>query len=123
MAEITIKGMEMPERCCECQFIKCGVGDWKGEFWCSAIRFEPLTNIDTRPDWCPLRPAPGWISVEERLPEEKHAVLVWKPQYLNSYVAVLSDGEWFVFGGFGTKVFGVTHWMPLPEPPWGGDGK
>ena len=60
---------------------------------------------------------PCWIPVTERLPEEKHAVLVWQPQYLNSYVVVLSDGEWFVYGGYGTKVFGVTHWMPLPEPP------
>ena len=58
-----------------------------------------------------------WISVEERLPEEKHAVLVWQPQYLNSYVVTLSEGEWYVFGGYGTKVFGVTHWKPLPEPP------
>lgn len=58
-----------------------------------------------------------WISVEEALPEEKRAVLVWQPQYLNSYVVTLSEGEWYVFGGYGTKVFGVTHWRPLPEPP------
>lgn len=58
-----------------------------------------------------------WISVEERLPEEKRAVLVWQPQYLNSYVVTLSEGEWFVFGGYGTRVFGVTHWRPIPEPP------
>lgn len=58
-----------------------------------------------------------WISVTEQLPEEKHAVIVWEPKYLNHYICVLSEGDWYVFGGYGVKVFGVTHWMPLPEPP------
>ena len=63
-----------------------------------------------------LPAAQRWIPVTEKLPEEKRAVLVWQPRYLNSYTAILADGEWFVFGGYGTKVFEVTHWMPLPEP-------
>jgi hypothetical protein len=58
-----------------------------------------------------------WIPVTEKLPEEKHAVIVWEPKYLNPYICVLSEGDWYVFGGYGVKVYGVTHWMPLPQPP------
>ena len=65
---------------------------------------------------------PRWIPVTERLPEEKHAVIVWEPKYLNPYICFLSEGDWYVFGGYGVKVFGVTHWMPLPEPPEGVSG-
>lgn len=50
-----------------------------------------------------------WIPVTERLPEEDVAVLTWGEQ-----AVVLIDwhrnGKWFVADG-------VTHWMPLPQPP------
>lgn len=52
---------------------------------------------------------PHWIPVTERLPEENVAVLTWGEQ-----AVVLIDwhrnGKWFVTDG-------VTHWMPLPDPP------
>lgn len=50
-----------------------------------------------------------WIPVDERLPKEDEVVLTWGKQG-----AVLldwrHDNKWCCFGG-------VTHWMPLPEPP------
>jgi hypothetical protein len=63
-----------------------------------------------------------WISVEDRLPDEKTFV----PGTDVSHV-IASDGV-FVLGvlyrkekGFGdmrcNELTNVTHWMPLPEPP------
>lgn len=64
-------------------------------------------------DACPT--VGGWISVEDRLPEEGQSVLVhyvdgWMP------VAHLLNGKWYQSGGE-TSWLSVTHWMPLPEPP------
>ena len=56
-----------------------------------------------------------WISVKDRLPEEKQSVLVhyvdgWMP------IAFLLNGKWYQSGGE-TSWLSVTHWMPLPEAP------
>ncbi len=55
---VVLLGMYMPKSCRGCYLMKIGVGGWRGEFWCSATRFIPITNIDARPDWCPLCPLP-----------------------------------------------------------------
>ena len=47
---------------------------------------------------------PRWIPVEERLPEERVEVLL---HYDDGSMEV---GKYLGLGG-------VTHWMPLPEPP------
>lgn len=60
-----------------------------------------------------------WISVKDRLPEEKVNCIV---HYQHSYCD--NDGYWAI--GFccydGEKfqfdpAYKVTHWMPLPRPP------
>ena len=51
-----------------------------------------------------------WIPVTERLPEKNVAVLVYDGQTV--------DGFSFMDLSFVSK-YGVTHWMPLPEPPKG----
>lgn len=62
-----------------------------------------------------------WISVEDRLPEESCECLtvdklglVLQVSYSGRHRAFnASDGD----DGDKWKVGGVTHWMPLPEPP------
>ena len=60
-----------------------------------------------------------WISVDERLPEEKVDCIVhYKHAYCNN------DGYWAIGFCFydGEKfrtdlAYKVTHWMPIPQPP------
>ena len=70
----------------------------------------------------------GWISVEDRLPEEDGSYLVSTERgtvYANHFYAAkqftsiyigeyMREAEWSQRGK--TK---VTHWMPLPQPPKG----
>lgn len=62
-----------------------------------------------------------WISTKERLPEDRHSVLVYCPYNKCIYTAYYDDfnDEWYYFGcGGGIEVYyTVSHWMPLPEPP------
>ena len=62
-----------------------------------------------------------WISVDDRLPEEKVNCIV---HYQHAYCD--NDGYWAIgFCFYNGKKFQlypaykVTHWMPLPEPPKG----
>lgn len=81
---------------------------------------------------------PQWISVKERLPEKRGFYLVANPVphgmktfvYIAIYATDLQEldrynfeGEhrsgWCVYSGDAGHIEhkGVTHWMPLPEPP------
>ena len=65
-----------------------------------------------------------WISVDERLPEDKQICLVYGTAY---YVPEETESEEIFTTAF-YKEFGfveqihahITHWMPLPEAPKGG---
>lgn len=63
---------------------------------------------------------PRWISVEERLPEIDAEVLIYTNEGLYD-VAQYSGGERFWTlernPDCWVTALGVTHWMPLPEPP------
>lgn len=65
-----------------------------------------------------------WIPVEERLPEEGAQVLVarrlrhWKDVMIDTLIV----SSWFEHEEFcgdedDIPYSGVTHWMPMPEPP------
>ena len=62
-----------------------------------------------------------WISVDDRLPEEKvNCIVHYKHAYCDNddYWAIgicFYDGEKFRIG----CAYKVTHWMPLPKPPKG----
>jgi hypothetical protein len=57
----------------------------------------------------------GWISVEDRLPEEKDhrgTVVGWRPKSTDG------KGGYSLFWYFKEEsMLGLTHWMPLPTPP------
>ena len=62
-----------------------------------------------------------WISVKERLPEEKaNCIVYYQHAYCDNddYWAIgtcFYDGEKFQLN----PAYKVKHWMPLPEPPKG----
>jgi len=65
---------------------------------------------------------PKWIPVTERLPEEEQEVLVWngggqclKP-WQGHVLCEYRNGEWRE-SQESDLYPGITHWMPLPEPP------
>ena len=60
-----------------------------------------------------VQPISQWISVKDRLPEERKRVLVYNEGGIT--IAWRDKGEW-------DDIFlTVTHWQPLPEPPKDGD--
>ena len=69
-----------------------------------------------------LTPPNEWVSVEERLPSSQEDVLVvafWHERW-QTMVGWHSDmgRKWRVITPHGEREpGGVTHWMPLPEPP------
>ena len=120
MPDVIIKGMEkIPMACCECPCVN-------GNF-CGAKNERPTFEewYERKPDWCPLHPAPEWISVEKRLPEDFQKVLVFWWEHGEPMIdtafwqrdAKRFDGQHWV-----RMEDKVTHWMPLPEPPEGGGG-
>ncbi len=68
-----------------------------------------------------------WISVKDRLPEEKGQYLcllniceICEYKVLRFSQTFLGKLMFFVYDGNGcSEVTNVTHWMPLPKPPKG----
>jgi hypothetical protein len=62
-----------------------------------------------------------WISIEERLPQEKERVLVLEkeehgdPFFIS--IANRDEDEFWLDDGPALELDKITHWMPLPEPP------
>ena len=60
-----------------------------------------------------------WVSVDERLPDDNDRVIAFRPNESET-----SAYKYCVMWGWSVKVSlkqhrGITHWMPLPEPPKG----
>lgn len=76
-----------------------------------------IRNVHDRGDdslcdkWmCEVKSLQKWIPVTERLPEKHEWVLV-KSKFVKMRTDFINnDGHWYTTPG-------VTHWMPLPEPP------
>lgn len=64
-----------------------------------------------------LKPAPEWVSVEDRLPNDDATRLVWIGG-LRSYAVAdyYGDGEW-IDRDYCNLTRDVTHWMQLPDAP------
>ena len=84
-----------------------------------AIKKSTLSMDADGVSWCIEK---GWISVEERLPEEGKFVLL---QYAkNAQNPTLHARNTMAVGRYEYGMFlvegcsvKITHWMPLPEPP------
>ena len=61
-----------------------------------------------------ITPPNEWVSVEERLPEEKQRVIV-RCERVGTSVGWILWGRWMT--DIGAHAGDVTHWMPLPAPP------
>ena len=77
-----------------------------------------MDDIDEMPT---LTPPNEWVSVEERLPEDKQIVLFHQKNgfiYCAEYSAgnKLLSPAWFIDNDC-WEANEVTHWMPLPAPP------
>lgn len=58
-----------------------------------------------------------WIRVEDNLPKEGEAVLIFTNGQRGMYIwryPLKTFLKWFRNS---YKDLGITHWMPLPEPP------
>lgn len=67
---------------------------------------------------------PEWVSVEDRLPERcklDNPIPIYVSYYGYCSEAYYSDEGEFMRKWDGrfyySKIWGVTHWMPLPQPP------
>ena len=75
-----------------------------------------------------LRSMQKWIPVTERLPERNDDVLCYRGNHIGVLMDVytyIGDDKWD--DTYGNRIYtddeGITHWMPLPEPPKEGDQK
>lgn len=61
----------------------------------------------------------GWISVEDRLPEEdrKYSEEVLCITPYNYYIGRTISGNWTDYCNRNIGIDNITHWQPLPEPP------
>ena len=56
---------------------------------------------------------PKWVSVDEMLPQDDFSVIARVGDDVSECIfRMLDDGSYYFDG-----LFGVTHWIPLPEPP------
>lgn len=101
--EIRKANEEMPTECklsedlCECARKHEQLASW-------------LTELQERRE-------AGWISVKERMPEPRVAVMVYCPERKTQYCAFYADKHWQIFGSYDTVWCEVTHWKPLSKAP------
>ena len=97
--------------------LKDALGIWRE--WENALYVDMI--IDQAPT------IGGWISVEDRLPNDKKLVYLWFMQgskwkspipFVGRYDPV-GYGGWRIYGVDDDllDIFQVTHWMPMPELP------
>ena len=70
--------------------------------------------------WWNTRVGDAWISVDDLMPKERQSILIHTDTGLVTG-AYLFDGDWKC--DLGPWIIGkhTTHWMPLPDPPEGGE--
>ncbi len=69
-----------------------------------------------------MKDATKWISVKDRLPENREDVLVvafWHERWNVQWGWYAPNGKVWHVGLMEKTDYPVSHWMPLPEPPKG----
>lgn len=79
---------------------------WQGDYAQFLVRV--IDSLDMA--IAALMEQPQWISVEERLPEDKKDEYVLVVCDYHGKISVETRKKWNLDSS-------VTHWMPLPEPP------
>lgn len=81
----------------------------------SAMLAQPVSSGYKLPE--------GWISRDERMPKDGDVVLVFQEGGI-IFCAEVDDGEFYPdeFPRVPTQGREITHWMPLPAAPEGGNG-
>lgn len=74
-----------------------------------------MADSPTQDPWseacCPWKPI-------ETAPKTSHAILVYCPERMNTYIVSWTDHKgWMHFGGYGELTQEPSHWMPVPEKP------
>ena len=64
-----------------------------------------------------------WISVKERMPEPRVAVMIYCPSRKNQFCAYYDYELWHIFGGYSTIREEITHWKPLSQNPEESEGE
>jgi hypothetical protein len=59
----------------------------------------------------------NWISVKEKLPEERRLVIASRPDDW-VFPGFMKDDSWYNAIDY-LREYHVTHWQPLPAPPAG----
>ena len=84
----------------------------------AADAIEELSTV-VRVQKAVLEKFPRWIPVTERLPIRGDRVICFGDNGINAVDFVCGD-KWCALPWFyldGEQETGVTHWMPLPQPP------
>ncbi len=61
--------------------------------------------------------ARNWIDATKNLPPENLLVLAWCEHYCKWLLAHYFCGHWAMAYDCTVEPCGITHWMPLPNPP------
>lgn len=58
-----------------------------------------------------------WISVKDRFPDKYKDVLVCTKNGMLTAIHYFTDRKEWQGHGLPFRTFGVTYWIPIPEPP------
>lgn len=58
-----------------------------------------------------------WICKENRLPEDWERILLFDVREGEVIGYYCQEGEKFILSADGSRLYAVTHWMPLPPQP------
>ena len=67
-------------------------------------------------------PGIGWVSVKDRMPDRSGSYLVVLENVFVSYLTINvhywnAKDEYWSGSQAHSRIIGISHWMPLPEPP------